>query len=680
MGKFKAQNFKRILGTSMATIALFNSTNASIVSSLQKRDVRNYYKMKTSNNKETSSRDKILGIIAGIFGVTSLLYAINCQQKLQTLNDKYTEQQGKSRSDIELLRNRLNSYKQELSNAESELELTKEKLEEANKNYEEDNAIYASALKLESDFMCDSIENFFKLHRAFDGYGDLTPVMDTLMQICTLPCDTPEYAKTIDDLFSSIVKDESKKECLKNLFLITNTYRFWKTNIGSTTLGARVCSLFDGSIPGLKRTSSLAVGTDPYKVTGATCCLPVAAGIYNDKPCAIKVTDNVNMNAIRILKEHPGLKHVCNIYDFTFDKGNTVVIMEKMQKILDDDALKNLISNVESIEKYYETVKSWSIQLFKGICELHELGLFHRDIRFCNIMFADEDMKTLKLIDLDNAKLIDKDESTKKCQEYYDVHLAAWKVLRLLRLDEAEPNYILDNYSTEWRAFFSRCLPETPPKDPAGSKEALELLEKAWESGNPPIKNCVRYVINNKIPVAEVVEKEHSDIIEFAHSISDITQKCYNSFAEKKRLSTGEDGFLVDDCVKKLVDDIASGLQYNLDGALFDDVIEAPDLPNSLKATVPNFSNNYTYARLYGHTRDTQNYDLAACVLEMYLNSRHSGAKHITDSSDPGFGAYEQTLDDINKALKLDDGSLENETLPKIREQQLRKKQAKSKK
>lgn len=705
MGKFKAQNFKRILGTSMATIALFNSTNASIVSSLQKHDVRNYHKMKNSNNKETSHRDSILGIIASIFGVTSLLYAINCQQKLQTLNDKYTKEHAEYEEELDQYRSGNQSLRDDLNNA-------LDRLKTAASNHKQDDATRDRLLNLESDFMCDSIEDFFKLHRAFDGYGNLTPVMDKLMQICTLPCDTPAFEKTIDDLFSSIVEDPSKKECLKNLFLITNTYRFWKTDIGGKTLRERVISCFDGSIPGLELNSSVVVGDDPNNVQGGACSSPVMSGTYNENSCAIKVVndcDKVNALAIRILKEHPDLKNVCNIYDFTLGKpldvNGKVVILEKMQKILNGDALEDLISNVESIEKYYETIKDWSIQLFNGIRELHELGLCHHDIRPYNIMFADENMKTLKLVDLDSATLINKNGLTEPalCNSHWaapddyaacrsgrlingeqaDVYSAA-KVVRWLLNLKADRDYeaYKDKFTPEWQKFFSCCLEESS-ESRVGSKEALELLKKAWGSGNPPTIKKTLHAINDKFSVAGIVEKERSDIIEFANSISDAIQKSYNDFSDKNVLS-GDENQCIGEIAKSVYGILTTNVENNGGDSSFLNNRYRVDILNvSQQISISKFSKDYIYARLYGVTRDKQDYNSAACVLQLYLDSRCSeeiSSTYITDSSNLGYAAYKQILDAINKALKLDSDSLKNETLPQICEKRLHEKREKSEK
>lgn len=152
----------------------------------------------------------------------------------------------------------------------------------------------------------------------------------------------------------------------------------------------------------------------------------------------------------------------------------------------------------------------------------------------------------------------------------------------------------------------------------------------------------------NEIKISEIVEKNRSDIIKCAQSISDAVQEKFCDIP---------DGIFSKEDHSHYIEQIAT---YALEKSIF----RERDFEFSVKlkeyhyttVKIYDFFRDYTCAQLYGKQCDAKPYDLADKMLAAYVTKMHPGShlEYAKDPNYPNYATYQKLLDDILKALKLD--------------------------
>ncbi len=139
----------------------------------------------------------------------------------------------------------------------------------------------------------------------------------------------------------------------------------------------------------------------------------VYKGVYDGKPCAVKLVDDKDNSKryvrreVDIYKALAGCKHVVKMLDYriksaTNTKGGGFIKYERLER--------NLLQIIDELNK--DDITRIAAQLDEALREIHSRGVIHCDIKPENIMF--DVNNDLKLIDFGNAMFAEKLQTTKQ--------------------------------------------------------------------------------------------------------------------------------------------------------------------------------------------------------------------------------------------------------------------------
>ena len=150
---------------------------------------------------------------------------------------------------------------------------------------------------------------------------------------------------------------------------------------------------------------------------GSTCTVIYGTNIKTNKNVAIKIIDKKNlsynkleliMNELYILKicQYP---NIIKLYDIYENDVNIYIVMEYCKNGNLYDYFKYNNNKLQE-----NLVKEIVYKLLLTINFIHSLGIIHRDIKPCNVLFFDESKVNIRLIDFGLGKILGPNEKTKE--------------------------------------------------------------------------------------------------------------------------------------------------------------------------------------------------------------------------------------------------------------------------
>lgn len=125
---------------------------------------------------------------------------------------------------------------------------------------------------------------------------------------------------------------------------------------------------------------------------------------------AIKRIEKVGMQLSRefeVLTELKGMPHCIQLQECFFTRNDEGKLVQNLVFEYLENDLERLITTVKDAKKTLPCSKVLDIgyQLFKGLADIHEVGVIHRDLKPENILFGSNNL--LKICDFGSSKFID---------------------------------------------------------------------------------------------------------------------------------------------------------------------------------------------------------------------------------------------------------------------------------